>query len=185
MRLAGLLLAVLSPGCFSTTLPPRQSPELASRVDRPLPTPLAVHVDCVPGDDERAITCPMLVPELRKLLAPSPWFETLEADRDEATLILTVHATPRLAYPYKPAHNPALFLLSPVIPSWWTEPRGFRVTARNVGSGAAAEVDTTHQATTIMWGLAPLLNLLPDRGLRDTERERRRMQAQLLGVVGE
>src|SRR5205823_2283805 len=125
-RRSALLLALTASACFSGPLPPRLSPERRARVERPLTRALAVHLQCVQRGREFELRCDQAVAEVARLLAPSNWFSTLEADPDKASLVITIDAPVRRPYWSKPAHNPGFFLLSPAIPFWWSEPFGYR-----------------------------------------------------------
>jgi hypothetical protein len=135
---------------------------------------------------EFELPCDLVVAEMRRLLAPSSWFSTVEAEPGSASLILTIDAPVRRPYWSKPPHNPAFLLLSPAIPFWWTEPFGYRVSARMVDSGKEADIDTTREGTSVMWGLAGVFNLSPNRSLfPHPERELRQIQEQLLPLVAD
>jgi hypothetical protein len=132
------------------------------------------------------LRCDQAIAEVTSLLAPSNWFSTLEADSDNASLIIAIDAPVRRPYWSKPPHNPAFLLLSPAIPFWWTEPLGYRMTARKVDSGREAQIDTTRDGTSVMWGLAGILNLSRNRSLLPhPERELHQIEAQLLPLLAD
>jgi len=181
---AALLLPLAASACFSRPLPPRLPAEELPRLTQPPGTPLAAHLECVQSGGQFEQPCEQAIVEVGKLLALSGWFSTLEASREDAALMITVYAPMRRPYWSTPPHSPALLLLSPVIPFWWSEPFGHRMTARRTASGEEAEIDTTWEGTTVMWGLAPVLNLSPNRSFRsDPERELHLVQLQLLPLV--
>ena len=185
-RRCALFLVVATWGCSSGPLPPRLPPEQRPRVERALANPLAVRLECVQRGRKFELRCDETIAEVTRLFAPSDWFSTVEADPENASLIITIDAPVRRPYWSKPGHNPAFLLLSPAIPFWWTEPFGYRMTARAVDSGKEVEIDTTREGTSVMWGLASILNLSPNRSfLPHPERELHQIEAQLLPLVAD
>ena len=179
-----LLLPLAASACVSRPLLPRLPAEELARIERPLASPQAVHLQCVQSGSRFELACWKAIAEVAKLLALSSWFTTLEASPEEASLVITIYAPVRRPYWSKPAHNPGFLLLSPVIPFWWSEPFGYRMTAWLTASGAEIDIDTTREGTSVMWGLASLLNLSPNWSfLPHPERELHQIQAQLLPLV--
>ena len=184
MRHCGWFLILAASACSSGPLQPRLPPEQRARVERPLAKPLAVRLQCIQRGRKFELRCDEAIADVARLLEPSNWFSTVEAGPDSASLILTIDAPVRRPYWSKPGHNPGFLLLSPAIPFWWTEPLGYRMTARAVDSGQEVEIDTSREGTSVMWGLASILNLSPNRSFRPhPERELHQIEAQLLPLV--
>ncbi|TMB15618.1 MAG: hypothetical protein E6J71_18675 [Deltaproteobacteria bacterium] len=180
-----LVLPLAASACFSGPLLPRLPAKELASIERPLGSPQAVHLQCVQSGTEFELRCQQAVAEVAKLLALSSWFTTLEASPEDASLVITIYAPLRRPYWSKPAHNPGFLLLSPVVPFWWSEPFGYRMSARLTASGAAVDINTTREGTSVMWGGAFLLNLSPNRSfLPHPERELHQILAQLLPLVG-
>jgi hypothetical protein len=87
-----------------------------------------------------------------------------------ADLILQIIDIPRRPYYTEPSHNPAFVLLSIALPFWWSEEYGYRLSGQCARTGETLNVDTTREGTAVMWSLAPVLNLSPDRGFRENPR---------------
>jgi len=177
-------LPLVASGCSSGPLLPRLPADQRARLERPMPSPKAVRLQCVQSGREFELRCDQAIAEVAELLMRSNWFSTLGASAEDASLVITIYAPVRRPYWSKPGHNPAFLLLSPAIPFWWSEPFGYRMTARAVASGEEREIDTTREGTSIMWGLACLFNLSPNRSfLPHPERELQQIQAQLLPLL--
>jgi hypothetical protein len=182
--LFSILAWALAAGCFSRPLQPALSPDQLSRLSDTPPADWRVHLDCLPPDSDNQISCDRALRELAELLAPSKLFRTVQATSQDAMLTITVRPTERLPYYMTPGHNPGLLLLSIAIPFWWSEPLGYSLTARVVATGATADISTAREGTHLMWGLAPLFNLFPNRGLLEhPERERQKIESQLLPLL--
>ncbi len=123
--------------------------------------------------------------EVKQLLSASPWFDSLEADPAEATLIIFVQPLERTPYWHSPGHSPGAAILALVIPLPWKLKAGYALTVGVPGSAGRVQIDTRREATAVAWSLAPLLNIF-GRNLSfgfQPERELAQVHAQLLPLV--
>lgn len=178
-----LLAWLVASACVSRP-DPRLPPEIAARVEG-VPSPrFHAHLSCESSSDDWPGACDEAVSEVRRLLSASPWFDSLETEAEEASLLLSIRPLERTPYWHSPGHNPGAALLALVVPLPWRERAGYRMTATVPGSGRSVDVDTRREPRTITWSLAPLLNLSPDRSFAvSDERELARIHAQLLPLV--
>ncbi len=65
-------------------------------------------------------------------------------------------------------HNPAVLLLSTVIPFWQKTDYGVELDFTDARSGETYNVSTLYEAHDIYWSGAIFLNLSSDRGLSDS-----------------
>jgi hypothetical protein len=123
--------------------------------------------------------------DVKALLSASPWFDSVEAERDAASLLVSVEPIVPTPYHNSPAHSPGMVLVVLVLPVPWDVNRGYRLTAVVPESGASAEIDTRREVRAISWSLAPIVNLVnTDRAFRPgSERELAQIHAQLLPLV--
>jgi hypothetical protein len=178
------MTSISGAACVSTADVPRLPADVIERIHAAPAPHFKAHLECDPLQTE-SLACGRSLRQLRELLAASSWFDTLEADPESATILITVQPPEREPYQYSPSHNPGMLLLALALPIPWNRCLGYRFTATVAGTGATARVDTRREATAISWSLAPLLNLLPDRSFAgDSERELAQVQAQLLPLVG-
>jgi hypothetical protein len=141
-------------------------------------------MECDESEDVYSATCDESLARMRRLLADSPWFDTLDAPRAEADLLLLVRRVELTPYWHSPAHSPGALILALVIPVGWTEREGYQLTAVVAESGAAVEIDTRRDSRAVAWILAPLLNLGPELALRPSaRRELDLIHAQLLPLA--
>ena len=94
---AALLLSLAS-ACVSGPLLPRLPVEELARIERPLASPQAAHLQCIQSGAEFELRCEQAIAEVAKLLALSSWFSTLEGSPEDASLIITVYAPVRRPY---------------------------------------------------------------------------------------
>ena len=176
-----LLVALLGSSCVSIPDAPRVPAEVLARIEG-LPSPaFRAHLSCEPSSGELSVSCEATLDEVRRLLSRSPWFASLDAEPEEASLLLAVEPlerTPRWAHP---GHNAGTVLFALVFPVHWKDRAGYRITAALPGGASTARIDTRREGNAVFWGLAPLLNLSRDRSFRGSERrELDRLLAQLL-----
>lgn len=179
---AAVALAVSA--CISVPIPPALPPvQLSQTVQAPRPG-LTARLNCVQDGIRFEVSCEQALGELKQLLAESHWFARAGESEPEPDLVLTVHAPVRRPYWSTPAHNPALLLLSPVIPLWWHEPFGQRIDATLVETGESVHLDTTGDGTIILWSLAGVFNAAPNRAfVAQPQRELDLIHHQLLALV--
>ena len=179
------LIALLGTGCVSFAEAPRLPSEVARRI-LGAPSPhFRAHVECEPSGTACGDTSRETLVEVKKLLSTSAWFDSVEADRAEANLLISVEPLEPTPYTHSPAHYPGALLLALVIPIPWMVNSGYRLTAVVPASGAAVEVDTRRESRAVFWSLAALLNLFsPDRAFFPrSERELAQIHAQLLPLI--
>jgi hypothetical protein len=183
-RLFLLLLVLAATGCASHPEPPRLSPELDERV-RNVPSPhFRALLECDETEDVYSATCDESLAKMRRLLSASPWFDTLDAPRAEADLLLLVRRVELTPYWHYPTHSLGALIVALVIPLGWIERAGYQLTAVVPESGAALEIDTRRDSRAFVWILAPLLNLSPERAFRPSaQRELDLIHAQLLPIA--
>src|SRR5262249_12777896 len=179
-----VVLALLATACVSVADRADVPPEIVARI-RSVPSPhFKAHMDYEPQSDDYPGLREKTLSEVRAILAESPWFDTLDADRADASLLLSIQPLERTPYWYSPAHSPGGLILMMFIPVPSEVRAGFALTATVPGSGATVAVDTRRELTEIFWSLAPLLNLLPSRSFGvKTAQEVERIHAQLLPLV--
>lgn len=121
---------------------------------------------------------------LKELLAQSPWFDTVEADRDGASLLVTLQDAARTPHHHLPGHGPGMLLVALVIPVGWEHWSGHRLTVARPGSEESVDVDTRRASSALVGTLAPLFNFHPDLSFWPSEkRELDQIHAQLLPLV--
>ncbi len=163
---------------------PQLPAEVAAHIQTAPSPHFRAHVDCEPTQAEFACSCDETLKEVKQLLSASLWFDSVEVDPSEASLLISVQPLERTPYQYSPAHNPAMLLLMLAIPIPSKVYAGYCMTATVPGTGAMVQVDTRRESTAISWSLAPLLNLLPDRSFNPgIERELTHIQMQLIPLV--
>ncbi len=172
-REVSLAFALLAAACVSRPHPPPLSADELERLAGARPTALRVEVRA--ADPEAvpigAHAAPAEVVE--DLRATGLFAKVAEAGQLEsaADLRVLVHTDHLLPYHATPGHNLGVFLASAVVPVRWKETAGHRLTLAPVRPGdtgeapAPVEVDTTWEGTQLLWGLAPFVNLAPDRSL--------------------
>lgn len=106
-------------------------------------------------------------------------------DAEPGDYVVDIHDFPTRPYWSTPGHNPGFFLLSLVIPFWWSQPSGVNFSVREVPDGEWRHIDTRWEGTVVMWSLAPLINILPGRTFKRTfDQDTERLRSQLVGVSG-
>lgn len=178
MSTLGLVGTFALSGCFSAPILPQANIE----DDIPFePERLqSANIECIEKDEDFALSCERTIEEVALLLEQSGWFSTVYANRDKADLIISVETPVRRPYWSTPGHNPGFFLLSIAIPFWWSQPAGYRIVVTDPQSCRTVEIDTSRTDTIVMWGLAPLLNISPNRSMAlSTERESQQIHLQL------
>ena len=175
-------LAACSVSCHSMPILPRLSPEQERILTAPpLGRLSASLVGCASPLPELDVVCEHQLGELRTLLVATGLFTSLEDDPSRADLALTLVQSPGRPYWTAPPHNPAALLLSIAIPFWWTDSFGEQLLVEQRLSARTARIDMRREGTRVMWVLAPLFNLSPDRAFTpDLNREASHLKLHLL-----
>jgi len=176
--LAVVCLAAL--GCASVPLAPRVTGDEAGLLAAAARVPKrAVIVGCVPVPPAGSEPCVVATRRATELLRDTGLFSQVGASLPDADVLVQVHPQPGHDEDTPPS-NPGFLVLSAFVPLWWSETLGWRLSVRD-RSGREVEVDTRRDGTEVVWGLAALLNVAPDRGfLPDVEREAAQVGVQLL-----
>src|SRR5262245_47496449 len=111
-----LLAALLGTACVSVADRPGLPPEIVARIEAAPSPHFRAHLDCEPNQVEYAVSCEKTLAEVKRVLSASPWFDTVEADRDDASLLLSIQPMERSPYWHGPAHSPGGLLLMAVLP---------------------------------------------------------------------
>lgn len=179
------LLAGLScVACSTLAEAPRLTVEQAALV-RAAPAPrFKAWLECLPDETRDPRASQAAVAEARRLLSASPWFESLDAPRDQADVWILVHPIEPTPNFHRPAHSPGAMILALAIPVGWQEAVGCRWTVVLRESGSAVEIDTRRLASAYAWSLAPLMNVSPDWGFgTSVARELAPIHVQLLPLL--
>lgn len=176
--LAAMCLSAL--GCASVPLAPRVTGDEAGLLAAAARTPKrAAIVGCVPSPPGGSEPCVVATRRATELLRDTGLFSHVGASLADADVTVQVHPQP-VHDEDAPPSNPGYLVLSTFVPLWWSETSGWRLSVRD-RSGREVEVDTRRDGTEVMWGLAALLNVAPDRGfMPDVEREAAQIGVQLL-----
>ena len=167
-------------GCASVPLAPRVTGTDAGLLAAAARAPKrAVIVGCAPEPSAGSEPCAVATRRLTELLRHTGLFSRVGTSVLDADVSVQIHPQPAPDEDAPPA-NPGYLVLSAFVPLWWSESSGWRLTVRD-RSGREVEVDTRREGTEVMWGLAALLNVAPDRGfMPDVEREAAQVGMQLL-----
>jgi hypothetical protein len=168
-------------GCASVPLAPRptgvEEALLAAAGHAPK---RAALVGCAPPPPAGYEPCVVITRRVTELLQDTGLFSRVGTSVSDADVTVQIHPVDGTGVEDAPPSNPGYLVLSAFVPLWWSDTYGYRLTVRERG-GREIEVDTTHDGTEVMWGLAALLNIAPDRGfMPDLEREAAQVGVQLL-----
>lgn len=173
-----MCLSVL--GCASVPLAPRVTGDEAGLLAAAARAPKrAAIVGCAPSPPAGSEPCVVATRRATEVLRDTGLFSQVGASLPDADVTVQVHPQPVPDEDAGPS-NPGHLVLSAFVPLWWSEASGWRLSVRD-RSGRGVEVDTRRDGTEVMWGLAALLNVAPDRGfMPDVEREAAQIGVQLL-----
>lgn len=132
--------------------------------------PMTVAIrGCEPEPADRRIpSCEYRIHEVSGLLSETGLFSSVRVGsqvRGDEDVLVQVSSYEERPYYESPGHNPGFFVVSIVIPFWWSEPFGYRFSVERKRDGKLIEVDTTRTGTVLMWGLAWVFNLSDTRSL--------------------
>ena len=168
-------------GCASVPLAPRPDDDQAGLLAAAGRTPKrAAIVGCAPPPPLGSEPCVVLTRHVTELLRDTGLFSRVGGPVADADVTVQIHPVDGTGFEESPPSNPGYLVLSAFVPLWWSDTYGYRLTVRDRG-GRSLEVDTTRDGTEVMWGLAAVLNIAPDRGfMPDVEREAAQVGVQLL-----
>lgn len=177
--LAAICLTAL--GCASVPLAPRPSGGELDLVAMAARSPKrAAIVGCNPVPPAGTEPCVVITRHVTEMLRDTGLFSRIGTSVSDADVTVQIHPVDDGPDEDAESVNPGYFVLSAFVPLWWADTYGYRLTARD-RAGREVQVDTTRDGTEIMWGLAALLNVAPDRGfMPDLEREAAQVGVQLL-----
>ena len=92
------LLAPFATACTSFVEAPRLPADVAARIHAAPSPHFKAHLVFGPGDTGGSAAREETLNEVKHLLSASPWFDTLEADRAEASLLISVEPRERAPY---------------------------------------------------------------------------------------
>lgn len=168
-------------GCASVPLAPRPGGGEMDLVAAAARSPKrAAIVGCNPVPPAGSEPCVVITRRVSEMLRDTGLFSRIGTSVADADVTVQIHPVDDGPDEDASAANPGHFVLAAFVPLWWSDTYGFRLTVRD-RSGREVQVDTTREGTEVMWGLAALLNIAPDRGfMPDLEREAAQVGVQLL-----
>lgn len=168
-------------GCASVPLAPRPDADQQGLLAAASRSPKrAAIVGCAPPPPAGSEPCVVLTRHVTGLLQATGLFSRVGTSVSDADVTVQIHPVDGTGDEESPPSNPGFLVLSVFVPLWWSDTYGYRLTVHDRG-GRAVEVDTTRDGTEVMWGLAAVLNVAPDRGfMPDVERDAAQVGVQLL-----
>lgn len=168
-------------GCASVPLAPRPGAgeldliAIAARAPK-----RAAIVGCEPVPPAGSEPCVVITRRVTEVLRDTGLFSRVGVSPSDADVTVRIHPVDDGPDEDASSVHPGYFALAAFVPLWWSDTYGYRLTVRD-RTGREVQVDTTREGTEVMWGLAALLNIAPDRGfMPDLEREAAQVGVQLL-----